>query len=132
MFNRSKILVVEDEPLVAVDLACAVVEFGGTVLGPVPSVAHALHLLETAVPDGAILDAILVDGEVTPLALALLAQGVPFVVHTGTGLPPALAELAPGTPVLMKPVSSDEVARVLAATLDRRSPNAGCSGPQRA
>lgn len=120
MFNHSTILVVEDEPIVAVDLAYAVVQFGGTVLGPVPSVACAFGLLETLVPDGAILDAVLIDGEVTPLALHLLARGVPFVVHTGTGLPPALARAAPATPVLMKPTPSERVAELLAREIGAR------------
>ena len=120
MFNRSTILVVEDEPIVAVDLACAVVELGGTVLGPVPSLAYAFNLLETLVPDGAILDAILIDGEVTPLALHLHACGVPFVLHSGTGLPAALAAVAPDIPVLMKPTASERVAALLAAEIDAR------------
>ena len=120
MFNRSTILVVEDEPIVAVDLAYAVVRLGGTVLGPVPSLAYAFNLLETLVPDGAILDAILTDGEVTPLALHLHARSVPFVLHTGTGLPAALAAIIPDIPVLMKPTPSERVAELLAAKIGAR------------
>jgi hypothetical protein len=130
MFNRSTILVVEDEPIVAIDLAYAVAQLGGTVLGPVPSVAYAFGLLETVVPDGAILDAVLADGEVTPLALHLLARGVPFVVHTGSGLPRALAEAAPHTPVLMKPTPSERVAEWLAAEIHARPVCRVASGPR--
>lgn len=130
MFERSAILVVEDEPIVAVDLAYAVARLGGTVLGPVPSVAYAFGLLETVVPDGAILDAVLADGEVTPLALHLLERGVPFVVHTGTGLPRALAAVAPDTPMLMKPAPSDRVAELLAAEICARPVCRVAPGPR--
>jgi CheY-like chemotaxis protein len=108
MFGNRYILIVEDEPLIAATLAFAVEDAGGLVVGPVASVCEAMALLA---PQGlcpceiaaAILDANLLDGEITPVALALAAAHIPFVLFTGTGAPADLARLAPATPVVMKP-----------------------------
>lgn len=121
MFDGHTILIVEDEPLLALDLADAVTLLGGRVLGPVPSKLLAFDLIQGRLPDGAILDAKLLDGEVTPLALYLHERGVPFVVHTGTGLPPGLSELADQTTVLMKPAGSALVASELSQRVAARS-----------
>jgi len=68
----------------------------------------------------AILDANLLDRDVTPLALELIDKAVPFIIHTGTGLPDALAAQFPHLPVVMKPTRSTQV---LAALLQQVSPD---------
>ncbi len=120
MLNGLAILIVEDEPLVALDLAEAVLRVAGRPVGPVPTVAEALELLKTEDIEAAILDANLTDRDVTPLALALIGRGVPFIVHTGTGLPEELARQYPGITVVPKPARST---RVLAALLQCVSPD---------
>jgi DNA-binding NtrC family response regulator len=103
MFGDQPILIVEDESIVALDLAMAVEDHGGRVIGPVATVAEALELIDTQPVAAAILDAILRDRDVTPLALRLVERKVPFIIHTGTGLPLALAMLHPHLPLLRKP-----------------------------
>ncbi len=78
-----QVLVVEDEYLIASDLASWLEEQGARVLGPVPSVEEAMALLNAERPDVAVLDINLVDGDVFPVADALQAAEVPFVFVTG-------------------------------------------------
>ena len=116
MLKGRTILIVEDEPLVAFDLADLVEDQGGTVVGPVPTVREGLSLIDTSAAAGAILDANLEDSDVTQLALALIERGMPFVIYTGTGLPDALARLHPDLPVVIKPAQT----RLVLEALDRR------------
>jgi ActR/RegA family two-component response regulator len=113
---KPRILIVEDEALIALDLACAVEDHDGEVIG---SVAEALALLEMVPVAGAVLDANLRDGVVTPLARRLLDRGVPFVIHTGTGLPADLVETPVVLPVVMKPASARHVVGLLMMKLVR-------------
>jgi CheY-like chemotaxis protein len=109
-----KILVVEDEALVAMLVEDALLDAGAEVIGPAATVAEALRLLQAARPDAAVLDLNLAGETSTPVADVLAAAGVPFVVATGygaDGLPPAHAAV----PVLAKPYDPDE----LTATLGR-------------
>lgn len=103
------ILIVEDEPIVALSLAFAVEAAGAVVLGPAASTVEALELLAEAEVDAAIVDVILEDRDITPVALVLIDRRVPFVVHTGTGLPAELAARHPDLPVMMKPINAGEV-----------------------
>ncbi|ODP38097.1 hypothetical protein BFL28_15755 [Sphingomonas turrisvirgatae] len=109
-------LIVEDEPLVALDLADLVEHQGGNVVGPVHTVREGLALADSNDAAGAILDANLEDSDVTQLALALIEKGTPFVIYTGTGLPDAPARLHPDLPVVMKPAQT----RVVLDALDQR------------
>ena len=80
---RKRILVVEDDYLVAMDIARALERAGAEVIGPTPAVEAALNALEQTVLDGAILD-INLGGEMAfPVADALMARGVPFIFATG-------------------------------------------------
>lgn len=103
------VLIVEDEPIVALSLACAVEAAGALVIGPASSTIEALGLLARATVDAAIIDVQLEDRDITPVAIALIDRHVPFVVHSGTGLPDDLALTHPNLPVMMKPVRADAV-----------------------
>ena len=79
-----RILIVEDEYVVALDLARSLAEIGASVIGPVGSVAAAMALLASeAEPDMAVLDINLGTEKVFPVADALSARGLPFVFATG-------------------------------------------------
>ncbi len=79
-----RILVVEDEYLMAEELREALEDAGAHVLGPAPTVDAALRLLaDGAAPDAAILDVNLGGERSFPVADALAARGVPFVFATG-------------------------------------------------
>src|SRR5215471_8783716 len=80
---HKRVLVVEDDYLVAMDIARALERAGAEVIGPAPAVEAALVALEQTVPDGAILDVNLGGEMAFPVADALMALGVPFVFATG-------------------------------------------------
>jgi two-component system, response regulator PdtaR len=81
----SKVLVVEDEFVLAINYQVLLWRLGCKVLGPAASVAEALVLLRHERPDAALLDVRLADGRATPVAEALRAAGVPFVLVTACG-----------------------------------------------
>jgi CheY-like chemotaxis protein len=79
-----RLLLVEDDYLIAWDLASWLESKGADVLGPAASVADALMLLTTdSMPDAAVLDISLGDERVFPVADALEAAHVPFVFLSG-------------------------------------------------
>jgi len=109
-----RLLVVEDDYLIAVDLARDLARRGAEVVGPAGSVRDALALVEAEGDrlDGAVLDINVRDGRVYPVADALAARGVPFVFLTGYDarvIPDAYA----GVPRCEKPVSSALLSRML-------------------
>ena len=113
MFSNLPILIVEDEILIALSLAEAVAELKGDVLGPVSTVREALEVLDSKEIAGAILDANLLDRDITPVAMRLADTCIPFVMHTATGLPPEVAKRWPDLPVLPKPAPPLMVAQRL-------------------
>ncbi len=89
-----RILVVEDEPLIAMEIVATLSEAGCEVVGPTASIRRATELLAGGC-DGALLDANLSGQPVVPLAAALQHAGVPFAFVTGYGvdaLPAALRD----------------------------------------
>lgn len=80
-----RVLIVEDEAIVAMALQEQLEDCGCRVIGPAPRISKALALLELETPDIAVLDLNL-DGEPSiPVAEALTARSVPFIVVTGYG-----------------------------------------------
>ena len=84
LLERRRILVVEDERLVAEDLCNKLEAAGAVVIGPAPSVELALALVhnERAL-DAALLDVNLGGRMALPVAEALVARSVPFVFTSG-------------------------------------------------
>lgn len=119
MFEAEYILIVEDEPLVALDLFDTVSVHGGLPLGPYASVREALECLNLHKIGGAILDATLVDRDITPVAIRLVEDGIPLVIHSATRLPAELAALHPDLPTVPKPAMSIKVAERLASEMRR-------------
>ena len=78
-----RILVVEDEALVAMMIADTLAEQGCQVVGPVATTREALRLLDAMPVDGATLDVNLTYEEVLPVAEALDARRIRFVLVTG-------------------------------------------------
>lgn len=101
-----KILVVEDDALIAMELGERLSDLGYEVLGPAHSISEAEALLAREQPDGALLDANLAHGASSvPLAMELVAAGVRVAFCTGYDhVKNAPAELS-AAPVLTKPVS---------------------------
>lgn len=126
MITAVSILVVEDDDILARNMGVAIEDRACHVVGPAATVAAASALVGTAVIDGAILDASLLDRNVTPVALALIDKGVPFVIHTGVGLPEELEAVFPQVSVIMKPTDPDDVVVQLLQQIERlRSASTG-------
>src|SRR5215213_8423994 len=88
MLRDKRILVVEDEALVAMLIEDELLEAGARVVGPAASAGEALRLIETAADGGlsaAVLDINLAGEAVRPVADRLAALGVPFLFATGYG-----------------------------------------------
>ena len=121
MLNDACVLVAEDEPFIALDLALAIEDAGGQVVGPAASVKEALALLEATAVAGAILDVTLADKDVTPIAELLIASGIPLILQTGVGLPPDMAARFPDLIVRIKPCDSAQLVDELAALIGDRA-----------
>lgn len=81
--KNCRVLVVEDEYLLAEELCEELESAGAVVIGPVPDVAQALALLGETVLDGAVLDINLGGAFSYPIADQLLRLGIPFLFVTG-------------------------------------------------
>jgi len=110
-----RILIVEDDFIVAEDLRQELLAQGAEVLGPVPSVADALELLvDGDRPSAALLDVQLGPETVYPLVEVLRELHIPVVFATAFGqseMPEAYARL----PHCDKPISAAQLIRVLEA-----------------
>ena len=76
------ILVVEDEPLIVMDITQAF-EATGAALTTTNTLKHALILVEHDGLSGAILDHALPDGDSSPLCARLKERGIPFMIYSG-------------------------------------------------
>ena len=113
-----RVLVVEDEPLVAMLLEDMLSDLGCTVVAVAGAVAEAVGRANAAALDAAILDINLGSQSSEPVAEALAARGVPFVFATGYG-ESGVPEAFRGRPALQKPYGMQDVARLLAQAIGR-------------
>jgi CheY-like chemotaxis protein len=113
--RAARILVVEDDALLAMELAATLEGAGHRVVGPAHSVPEAFARVRGDAPiDAALLDVDLRGETVAPVADALAAHGVPFAFVTGRpdGLPGH-----PGVALLRKPAPPALVLAVLGSPL---------------
>jgi len=102
----ARILIVEDNALIALDLAQALTKAGFEVLGPAASPEQALLIISERGCDAAVVDINLRGETSEPVALQLKALGIPFITLTGYSLsqrPPAFE----GVPAFTKPVAPE-------------------------
>jgi len=106
-----RILVVEDEPLIAMMLEDFLAALGKTQLGPCDTVQAALAAIGVEKPDAVILDINLSGGEKSwPVADALAAAGIPFILSSGwEDVNPDYAD----RPRLTKPYTMETVEKAL-------------------
>ena len=113
MSGPHNILIVEDEPLIAMMLEDFLDVLGKTMAGTADNVADALALIEAGGVDAAILDVNLRGGEKSwPIADALTARGIRYIFATG-GSTDSLAEAYRDRPTLPKPFTMDAVSKAL-------------------
>ncbi len=116
--SGKRILVVEDEYLVAGFIEDALNELGAVVVGPVYRIQEGVSLAREEQIDAAVLDVNLNNQRSDPIAEVLRARGIPFILATGYGT----AERGAGAPVLDKPYTEEKLAQALCGIL------AHCSG----
>lgn len=107
-----RILVVEDEMMVAMLLEDRLADLGYEIVGPCAQLAAAVEMAQRERLDAAILDVNLDGTPVWPVAEALAARGIPFLVATGYGEAVLRAPWS-DRPVLAKPFSRRDLERAL-------------------
>ncbi|WP_425991414.1 response regulator [Brevundimonas sp. TWP2-3-2] len=105
-----RILVVEDEPIVAMLVEDILLDEGAAIVGPAANVAQAMLLAATAEIDAGFLDVNLNGEDSHCIAAKLRERGIPFVYATGYG---TSGEMNTETPVIQKPYLPTQVAEVL-------------------
>src|SRR5215468_4041708 len=111
-----RLLVVEDNFLIAREIASLLKTHGAIVLGPASTVAQALRLLRRSPPDGALLDVKLGNETCEPVAAAARQRSVPILLVTGidrSAFPAALANER----CLSKPFQAADLVAAVASLL---------------
>ncbi len=117
--TATRVLVVEDEALLAMTLEDWLVEWGFEVVGPAMTLAAASEMAASASFDIAILD-VNIGGEVSYDVAALIGKrGIPFIFATGYGSP-SQQDGRPSVTVVHKPYRPAELRDAIAAALGRR------------
>lgn len=124
MLNNALVLIAEDEPFIALDLALAIEDVGGTVVGPAATVEEALALIDGRTVAAAILDVNLGDKDISPVAEILLTLNIPVIFQTGFEVPPGLAARFPDLIVHIKPCVAAKLVAQLATLIA-----SGCGAP---
>jgi CheY-like chemotaxis protein len=115
-FAGKRVLVVEDEPVVAMCLEDILEGLGCITIGPASRLTEGLALAEAGGLDAAILDINLGGERSNAIAETLLGQAVPFAFASGYGACPEGFDC--DTPMIEKPYREAEVVAALARLLD--------------
>lgn len=110
-----RVLVVEDEALVAVMVADMLEELGVVVVGPAGTLEEGLALAQHETLDAAVLDVNLRGERIDPVAEVLAARGIGFVFATGYGEAPKGPFAA--TPIIDKPYGVERLAELLRSVI---------------
>ena len=109
--GKPRVLLVEDEALVAMMIQECLGEFGYRVIGPVSSATQAEDKVKNGHFEAAVLDINLGDGAVYPIADMLAARGVPFVFVTGYDADSVEPRFR-GVPLLQKPIEREMLRKI--------------------
>jgi CheY-like chemotaxis protein len=112
-----RVLVVEDEPIIALDLEGILAGAGATVVGPAYRVSQALDLLDTGI-DVAVLDFRLETETATSIVHRLSAKGIPYLFCTSSRGHPELAHA--GVPVIDKPAHPNALIAAVRALIQQQ------------
>jgi CheY-like chemotaxis protein len=107
-----RVLVVEDQMLIAMEIEDALRDLGCMVVGPVGSVVPAVQLVQTQALGAAVLDVNLGGEQVFPVAEELQARNIPFIFTTGYG-EMSLPEKWRDRPHLSKPFTRRQIERFI-------------------
>jgi two-component SAPR family response regulator len=118
----ARILIVEDEPIVAVNYASILKEAGYEIVGPVSTVNEGISVIESEQVDGAVLDINLGGVSVDPIVTALTERRVPYVFVSGFR---ALSHpYRNGATFIEKPCTATELLQAVAGLTPRPSADA--------
>ena len=109
---KPRILIVEDEPMIALDLEDLLADADFEIAGVVSTVETALRFVANIAIDAVVLDANLGGTSAAPVALALLARRLPYVVLSGYSAQQHPAALRDAV-FLIKPVDPASVIEAL-------------------
>jgi PAS domain S-box-containing protein len=109
--GKPRVLLVEDEALVAMMIQESLAEFGYQVVGPVSTASEAAAQAKDGQFEAAVLDINLGDGAVYPIADTLTARGVPFVFVTGYDADSVDLRFR-STPILQKPIEREMLKKI--------------------
>jgi CheY-like chemotaxis protein len=107
------VLIVEDDPIIALDFEDTLLGFGVKTVRTAASVAKALTLIEQQPPDFALLDVSLIREKSFAIAERLGALKIPFAFVTGYGADARLPAAFAAKPRLPKPYSTDALQALL-------------------
>ena len=115
----ARILIVDDEYLIAAQLASDLRAAGGEIIGPAHTLQNALALAQREHPTAAVLDIRLGRDDVGPVAQELSKRGVPFIFYTGQTHTDPIRSRWPGSKVMSKPVTAATLIAAVAAVLKK-------------
>jgi CheY-like chemotaxis protein len=115
------VLVVEDDPIIALDFEDTILRFGVKTVRTAASVTRALELIDERLPDFALLDIGLVREKSFAIAERLEALGIPFAFVTGYDCGTAPTEAFPQSPRLPKPCTTDALEAALKSAMTARA-----------
>ena len=107
------VLIVEDDPIIALDFEDTILGFGVTTVRSAATVARALDMIAERSPDFALLDVGLIREKSFAIAERLDALKIPFVFVTGYGADARIPKPFVGRPKLPKPCSSEALQTAL-------------------
>ena len=117
----ARILIVDDEPMIAIDLESVLLEAGFEIVGIAGNLEKALSIVESGVCDAAVLDANLNGVSAAPIAAALAARGLPFLVLSGYASDQQPEALRAGR-YLQKPANPVQIVKVLNQIVSEKHP----------
>ncbi len=120
--RRLRILLAEDELLVAMDIEAILQGLGCEVVGPVATVAEVGRLAGRADLDGAVLDVNLRGVQIFDALPRLLERGLPVILSSGYADATLFPEPFRRLPVLVKPYEPSQLAALVRALFRSRSP----------
>jgi two-component system, response regulator PdtaR len=119
---QKRILVAEDEFILAAELTSVLEKAGYEVIASVGEVQEGLDFLKHERPDAAVLDVNLSDGNVTPVAAVLKSMNVPFVLASAlSDREISRNSVLAGTPNLGKPTDAGKLVAAVKALLVSQS-----------
>jgi CheY-like chemotaxis protein len=114
--NGKRILIIEDEVLLAMDMQLILAKAGAAEVEYAATEKEALALLDEGAWDAVVADANLHGRSIRTLAAALRERGVPFVIVTGYGRESLPSELV-SVPFLSKPIAPAQLVQTVSRLL---------------